>query len=556
MRRWIASLVVTLGGCNQIFGTGDVHLRVDDAAMTADASPFATRITGMAFDSANAADPTAVAVTYPIFPGVTVEVGAMANPPASAMPPLAPVPIDSTGTFEIPHELAASAYRIVYHPPDMVPVELQTLLHGTPGHLIVDVSIGRPDRVAAPTTASMTIGPTNAPDPYHAARLIETGAWATHYVGAVTGGSVTAFTTAWNTSLASQGTPVTSQAGGLSSPETSRGDRLLLVDATDTTSLGSGLANAYSVLTMDGFNGATANNFVAGPWTTVTTSTPPMTAASYTKEPGFAAAEARVNKATRTNQVSDDDNPVVIGQNFAFVWSGVIPSATLPSFFTSGAGGKAIPPAQANGFGGVGVPVFAFMSTKDSSTQLPYVDVFDGTIAPHFPQAIFARLSRSRITSNVKITEGVQTISLTSGIPATAKVDLAVGQAYSDGAHMMLNGTDIWFANSISTVVTGAALMPFTFGVDGVVDDCVATLYSVTNNALVPVRRYLMPATANHGAPSGVIVDGSILPHNVNYVFGVACHLGYPDAVNGDWATVTYPFSESTLYSFPFVLAP
>ncbi|CAN5670923.1 hypothetical protein BH11MYX1_BH11MYX1_03420 [soil metagenome] len=552
MRLWIASLLVG-AGCNQIFGTGDVHLHVDDAAPLIDGhDPYPMRITGMAFNSAKVADPTTVAVTYPVA-NVTVELGAMPDPGASGFPALAaPVAVDATGAFRVPFELALADYRIVYHPPDGVPVELQSRLHAA-AHFIVGIDLGRPERIAAPANASMSIGPAGTPNPFTAARLIETGSWATHYVGSVPGGQASSFSTDWSTTLPSQGTPVTSQAGGLSSPETTKGDRLLLVDATDPSALGAGLANAYSVITMDGFNGSTANNLLAGMWTTVATATPPMTAANYTKEAGFAPAEARVNAATRFNGPSANDNPVG-GANFPFVWSGVIPSASLPNFVTSGAGGKAIPPAQANGIGGVGVPTFAFMSTQASSAQLPYVNIFDGTIAPKFPQAIFARFSRSRLTSNVKITEGIQTISLTSGSPATAKVDLAVGLAYLAGSHMKLAGTEIWDANSGSALVPRAALMPFGFGVDGPVDDCVATLYSVTSNAFVPVRRYLMPATVNHGAPSGIVVDGSILSSSQDYVFGVVCHLGYPDAVTGDWSTVTYPFSESTLYSFPFVI--
>jgi hypothetical protein len=553
MRLWIASLLVG-AGCNQIFGTGEVHLHADDAASLVDASPFAMVITGMAFNSAKVVDPTMVAVTFPVVPGVSVEIGAMDAAATSPLPALSPLAIDATGTCEVPHELALAAYRIVYRSPGTVPVEYQTTLHAVPGHFIVDVDIGRPERIDAPANAKLVVGPPNAPDPYTAARLIETGSWATHDVGAAAGGAANAFNTAWSTSVASQGTPVASQAGVLSSPETSKGERLLLVDAIYPTSdngAHAGLANAYSILTLDGFNGATANNFAATAWTTVASTSPAMIAANYAAQPGFALAAGRVNAATRANGPSDDDNPVG-ASNAPFVWSGVIASAALPNFVTSGAGGKASPPAQANGIGGLGVPTFAFMSTRVSDLALPYVDLFNGTIAPKFPQAIFARVSRSRLTNNVKVTEGIQTISLTEG--ATAKVDLAVGQAYSAGAHMRLHGTEIWAADSTSAVVPRAPQMAFTFGVDGVVDDCVATLYTVTPGAYVPVRRYLMPATPNQGAPSGIIVDGSLLVTNQNYVFGVVCHLGYPHAVNGDWATVTYPFSESTVYSFPFVL--
>ena len=548
MRLWIASLLVGTG-CNQIFGATNVGLLPpDDAAPLADAAPNSMMITGMAFNSAKVADP----VTYPVLPGVTAELGAMPAATASGFPVLANAPLDVTGTFQVPFELSQSAYRIVYHPPDGVPVEYQTSVHGFPGHFIANIDLGRPERIPAPPTAAMDISAANEQDPMTAGRLIETGSWASFYLGTRSGGTANSIGLAWSTTIPSQvtssvTTTVTSHVGALGSPETGKGDRLLLVDATNPAN--PGLADTYSVVTMDGFNGATANNLTATPWTTATTAS--MAAASYTAAPGLALAASRVNDSTRTNMVSDDDN-LVGGHNVPFVWSGVIPSMALPNFVTSGAGGKAIPPAEVNGAGGLGIPMFAFMSTRVSELQLPYVNVFDGTIAPKFPQAIFARVSRSRTTHNVKVTEGIQSIALTN--LTTAAVDLATGQAYQAGAHMMLNNTDIWFADSISAVVPRAALMTFTFGVDGVVDDCVSTLYSVTNSAYVPVRRYLMPATANHGSPSGIVVDNQVILKNQDYVLGVACHLGYPDAVNGDWSVVKYPFSESVVYSFPFVV--
>ncbi|GEM_PF-2969928 len=557
MRLWIASLLVG-SGCNQIFGTNNVVLLPStDAAPLADAAPNSMMITGMAFDSAKAADPTMVLVTHPVLAGVTAELGAMPAAMASGFPALTNAPLDLTGTFLVPFELSQSAYRIVYHPPDGVPVEYQTSIHGIPGHFIANIDVGRPERFAAPSTALMDISPANEQDPMTAGRLIETGSWATIYLSTRSGGTSNSIRIAWSTTIPSMNlgsttTTVASQVGALAAPETTKGDRLLLVDATDTANRG--LANTYSVVTMDGFNGATANNLTATPWTTVATSSASMTAASYMAAPGLALAAVRVNDSTRTNMVSDDDNPIG-GNNAPFVWSGVIPSAGLPNFVASGAGGKAIPPAEVNGAGGLGVPTFAFMSTRVApEVQLPYVNVFDGTIAPKFPQAIFARVSRSRTTHNVKVTEGIQSISVADPTTSTAKIDLAIGQAYSASGHMMLNNTDIWFADSISAVVPRAPLMTFTFGLDGVVDDCVSTLYSVMNNAYVPVRRYLMPATVNHGAPSGIVVDNKLLVKNQDYVLGVACHLGYPEAVNGNWSVVKYPFSESVVYSFPFVV--
>ncbi len=542
MRLGIACVLVGTG-CNQIFGSHSVNELYSDAGPPADASPYSMQITGMAWDSGKVSDPSGILPTFPVLPSVTVEIGAMAPATAAAFPALSPAAVDSTGTFLVPFELALEDYRVVYHPPDGVPVEYQTSLH-TPHHFIASVDIGRADKVLPASDAALSpFFPQSTPGSYSDARLIETGSWATVELGAAdpANTSIKWSQTLTSTSASHPFGPVASQDGPLYAPETQKGDRLLLVDSTN------GIASAYSSFTLEGFNGAQPNGLIGTAWNT----SAPQVAAKFSPLPSTAAAVDRVSTDTRGNSVSFEDNPVA-GVNAPAYWSGVIPSAAMPNFLAPGAGGKVSAPAQANGIGGMDLPTFAFMSTNNTGFDAPYVDVFNGTIAPKFPQAFFARLSRSRTTAGVKLTEGVQTIALTAG--GTAPIDLGIGLPYLGGAHMMFGGVDIW--NNLDTpwpIPATPGLLPFSFGVDGPVDDCVTTLYRVTAAVYTPVRRYLMPAPSGHGAPPAILVDAALMPAGQPFAFGVTCHLGYPNAAVGDWSKVTYPFSESVLYSFLFM---
>jgi hypothetical protein len=187
--------------------------------------------------------------------------------------------------------------------------------------------------------------------------------------------------------------------------------------------------------------------------------------------------------------------------------------------------------------------------------------MFNGTDQPAYPTAIYARLSMSRFTEHITFTSGLQTIQpVPDGNPTKVPVGLDVGIAFNATQHISLGGTDIWRdATTPWTVPRGSGLIPFKFATDAVVDDCMSTLYRIDGTSLVAVRRFLAQIVPANDS-SAIQIDPSVFDTTHHYVFGIACHNGLPgvatntNQLGGDWSQVAYPFSESMVYSYPFVV--
>ena len=74
------------------------------------------------------------------------------------------------------------------------------------------------------------------------------------------------------------------------------------------------------------------------------------------------------------------------------------------------------------------------------------------------------------------------------------------------------------------------------------------TLYEIANNALTPVRIYHVTT-----APTAKI-DASLLQTGHRYVLGITSRIGFPMAAQGDYRTVTWPFSNTTTMAATFVV--
>ena len=73
--------------------------------------------------------------------------------------------------------------------------------------------------------------------------------------------------------------------------------------------------------------------------------------------------------------------------------------------------------------------------------------------------------------------------------------------------------------------------------------DYVVTLFEVpTSGALIPRRVYQVLTPT-------VTVDGSLLDAGHKYTFSITSRNGFPNAKQGDYKTVSYPFSEATTFS-------
>jgi hypothetical protein len=531
-------------GCNSIFGSHDVQLNPHlDADLTPpDAAPYTMYVTGMTYDTTKQSmtSPDSGTATFPILSGVTVAAGPLGMPAT-------PHTLDNNGAFSVPFELAQGVYRIIYTPPDGVPVEIQGKLQSA--HFVVP-SLGRPDAVAAPSGAILSdIAPTGGPNTYNNLHLFSIGTFAVRLEGMA---SRIGNSTIWSTS-SGQVDAIESMSGGLYTPEGAKGDRLVAVD-TDA----SDQANAFSVGTITDFSAGTAYPTMAAWQTTATVDNQLL---KWDNASSQIEASMRVIAAAPTwsNDLPDQGS---LGYITPFAYGGVLPTTQLPNFIESGKGyikvsNNPINRWAARGYGGLGMPVYLPLSKATSST-VPMIHVFDGTDAPAFPTAMFLRYSRSAVVEGVTLTTGIQTITVANATTTTT-VPISVGLAYTATQHITLNGYDIWNDDgpTANPITNAPAEMDLVFDVDkpATTDDCISTIYKIDSGALVPVHRFI--STPNNVQVNATIqVDKSIFAPGTDYVIGISCHQGLPGvATSLDWTKVPpapYSFSESVTWTHPF----
>jgi len=526
-----SGLLCLLCGCNQIFGS---HTVVEVDAAPADAAPYPMLVTGMNVDTT-----TGITTTLPL-PNVAVEIG-----PITAEAPKS-VDVDpTTGGFEIPYMLAQVPYRLVYHPPDGVPVEIQSTLHAA--HFVVP-SLGRLDAEQPPGNAQT--GDLLAQSSYNNLRVVSTGTWAFRFSGMVGGiGSSVTWTTA-----SDQADPITSMSGPLETPNSGRTDNVLLIDGSIATPEA---ADGFAVGTMTTFGTSGLANLSFGPWKNTTTLGVAQLQWDFAAEP---ATNQRLVAASGIDAKGDNGTP-----NLPFAYGGVFPTTGVANFLETGAPLQVVSQPDvlhykwaARGVGGLGVPSFVPLAKVNSPTKATFIDMFNGTDQPAYPTGIYLRMSMTRFTEGIAFTSGLQTVwPIPDGNPTKANVTLAIGLAYKPGQHMMLGDQDIWVDSTTPPHISRTELIPFTYATDGVVDDCMATLYRIDGTSLSAVRRFLSQSPPSSGP---ILIDPSAFDATHHYVFGIACHAGLPGVatfgtqLGGDWSQVAYPFSESMLYSYPFVV--
>ncbi|HEY6039487.1 MAG TPA: hypothetical protein VIV58_34645 [Kofleriaceae bacterium] len=541
----VCLLAVT--GCNSIFGSHDVTNGSKDADLRPkDAAPYTMYVTGMNVDTTTNPDPTQVMATYPVVPGVKVMAGAFGKT-------LDAIDVNGDGSFTIPYDLAQGRYRLVYTPPDQVPVEIQE--DPQAAHFVIP-SLGRPDAVPAPANAVLSeLTPTGGPMPqYFNLHVLSIGTFAARVPGAA---QRLGSTTTWTTN-ANQVDAIVSMSRELYTPDSTKGDRIVVVDGSSGDP---NTASGFSIGTMTGFDSTGAPDLTLTAWKdTSTTSIDALRWSLDTLSPS--SPRNRVTAAaTNSASIDLDDGSGNLG---AFIYAGVVPSLQIPGFLESGRGWQVAPATRwaARGTGGVDVPVFLPMSQTVSTNPIRLIRAFDGTNLPAFPTAMYARYSMSwhwqvDASHMITFTEGLQSITpITANVATTTPLAFSVGIAYTAPQHMMLGGVDIWTpASSAKSVSAGGGTIDFTYAVDGPTDDCVATIYRLEGSSATPVHRFLsavVPTTAP------ITIDASIFEPTHDYVIGVVCHQGLPGVKASstqpgyDWSKVSYPFMESTLYSYPF----
>jgi len=525
-------------GCNSIFGSHDVLNGSKDADVRPkDAAPYTLYLTGMNVDTTTNPDPTQIMPTFPGLVGATVAAGPLGQPTQA-------LDLAGDGSFTIPFELAQDVYRVVYTPPDNVPVEIQGKIQNA--HFVV-ASIGRPDAMVAPSNAVLgDVAPLNGPSPsYTNFHMFTIGTFAVRLAGNL---SRIGNSTNWTTN-AMQVDAIQSMSGALYTPEMAKGDRIIVTDGD-----ASDQATGFTVGSIPDFSAGYAPPTMA-PWKAV------ADVGNQQMKWGYASSQmetsGRVTAATPSSWMND--NPLSSMDVPPFVYGGVVPSTKLPNFVESAGGyvkvsGNPLNRWTSRGYGGLGVPIYLPLTQTTVEGTLTMVHVFNGTDAPAFPTAMFVRYSRSGVVEGVTLTAGIQTIAPANNTTLT-NVPVSVGMAYTTSQHMTLNGLDIFIDNGPANPITNApAQMDFVFGLDkpATTDDCVSTVYEIDNSTLIPVHRYV--STPNNVQVNATVkIDKSVFGAGHDYVIGISCHEGLPGIATGlDWSQVAYPFSESVTWSHPF----
>jgi hypothetical protein len=526
-----------VAGCNSIFGSHDVINGSKDADLTPkDAAPYTMFLIGTNVDTTSNPDPTLVT---PTTVGLATTTNVMAG--KLGQPLMAVDNIGGDGSFTIPFALAQDVYRIVYTPPDGVPVEIQGKIQNA---TFMVPSLGRPNAMAAPANAVLgDVTPTSGPNPYVNLHLFSIGTFAVRLAGQV---SSIGSSTIWSTN-ANQVDAITSLSGGLDTPESAKGDRIIVVDGVST--LDPGTAGGFSIGTIPDFSAGFASPTMTR-WKTRNDVGVQTLGWSIPSDTSQHEVSVRVTTAAPDPWTNDNGGGTDI---LPFIYAGGLPTTKLPNFVESGRGYGSAPLNHwaARGYGGLGVPMYLPLSTTASNSTLDMVHVFNGTDAPAFPPAMFMRFSRSKMVEGVTLTTGIQTIAPTDNMNK-AEVSFSAGLA---NQAITLNGVDIFTDITGTTPIPNApAQLELAIAIDQrtTTDDCMSTVYEFETSSLVPVHRYLS-APNNVSVNDKIMIDKSVFAAGHDYILGISCHHGLPGVTTAlDWSKVSYPFTEAVTWSLPF----
>ncbi|MGE5180982.1 MAG: hypothetical protein ACM31C_02925 [Acidobacteriota bacterium] len=184
---------------------------------------------------------------------------------------------------------------------------------------------------------------------------------------------------------------------------------------------------------------------------------------------------------------------------------------------------------------------------EDNTTSAPIsISVNDPpTTQVKLPRMLLAAYQAPRTSNGVTVTNTIQTLgtakTLTFAAPLAESVTLG-GMTLMTGS---LDNQQIPASASTITLkwTAEASTANLTLGAD----DWVVTLYEVASSAMTPIRRYQVLSPR-------VDVDGGLLMTGHRYVFGITSRSGFPNAPQGDYSTVTLPFSETTTFPLMFVV--
>jgi hypothetical protein len=288
-------------------------------------------------------------------------------------------------------------------------------------------------------------------------------------------------------------------AGPLVAPQAAKSDKVVIAD---WVARGGGLSSVggYAITSLDLMMGALTTPTMQPTW--VTTAHSPST--SNTNDP-----IPVVNGTAVDNRLA----MVSTGTGTQEMRYGASPSLNLPGFWDGQP--MMLTFAEAS-------PLQASFTVTDPTSDLGYEHVFA------------VRATRSRTVDSATLTSSIQTMTnqlsatLAFGAPLAMNIKLSTTNVSTDATYP---------ASSQATTLKWDAESGYE------AHDYVVTLFEIpTSGALIPRRVYQVLTPT-------VTVDGSLLDAGHKYTFSITSRNGFPNAKQGDYKTVSYPFSEATTFS-------
>lgn len=403
--------------------------------------------------------------------------------------PLVSVTYDADGSFEIPYTLREAPHRIVYTlPGDPLVHEVQWSVSGA---TLVVPHTTRIDAPAVPSGSGYDLTPTGTGAAPFTPMMMTTGVFtSTRGAGFTTpGGANTKFTFASAKPL----------FGPLAAPEGSKGDKAVLAD---WVSRGGGLFSigGYAVATVDLMAGGLSTPTMQPAWVTTTHSPSTATPGDPIPIVPLLATDTRLDAVATGTQTRE-------------MRYGVSPSLNLQGFVN-------------------GEPMM--LSFMEAASFPSSFTLADPTTDLGYTKVVMARASHARTVGNATLTSSLATITtnlngtLQFGAPLALNIKLGTTDVSTDGMYQ---------ASSQATTLKWDAEANFS------ANDYLVTLYEISSTGALVARREYQVLT-----PS-VTVDGSMLDGGHKYAFAITSRNGFTNAKQGDYKTVSYPFSEATTFS-------
>ena len=412
----------------------------------------------------------------------------MVGEPLGGMP-LQTVAYDDDGSFAIPYTLREAPHRIVYTLPG------ETLVHevqwSVSGATLV---VPRTSRVTAPPVPSGSgydLTPTGGPT-LTTPLLMTTGnfTYTRGGPGFTKNGANTKFTFGSARPL----------AGPLVAPEASKGDKVIVADWAARGGYSS--VSGYAITSVDLMMGALSTPAMQPAWVSTATQHMPSTGNNNDPIPV-------VNGTAVDNRLA----MVSTGTGMQEMRYGASPSLSLPGFVD-------------------GQPMM--LTFIEASPPQATVTVTDPTSELGYEHVVAVRATRSRMVDGATLTSSIQTMTnqlsgtIVLGAPLALNIKLSTTNVSADATYQ---------ASSQATTLKWDAESTYT------AHDYLVTLYEIPSSGALIARRVYQVLTPT------VTVDGSLLDAGHKYTFAITSRNGFPNAKQGDYKTVSYPFSEATTFS-------